>query len=159
MSTTMHASSESGRTVPRRYPALVRVAHWLTVLAVAAAYVLVEFGDDEAGGATTALQWHYLAGLLVLILLAIRLPALAIGRVPPIEPAPGRLTHLLARITHLALYAFLLVQPLLGILQVNLDGHAVTLPGGWSLPMLVQPDHAWHERIGEFHEELAEIFY
>jgi cytochrome b561 len=35
----------------------------------------------------------------------------------------------------------------------------VTLPGGWSLPPLVHADHAWHERIGELHEELGEIFY
>lgn len=161
MSTPMAAGSVAGGTAPARYPTLVRAAHWLTVLAVAAAYLLVEFGeDDDAGGASDALQWHYLVGLVVLLLLVIRLPALAKGRIPPIQPAPGRLTGLAARITHLALYAFLLAQPVLGILQVNLGGDAVTLPGvGWSLPVLVQPDHAMHERIGELHEELGEIFY
>lgn len=158
----MNARSDARGTAPHRYPPLVRAAHWLTVLAVAAAYVLVEFGgeDEEAGSPSAALQWHYLAGLLVLLLLVVRLPALAMGGFPPIKPEPGRFTHLVARVTHLALYAFLLAQPLLGILQVNLGGEAVTLPGlGWSLPMLVQPDHAWHERIGELHEELGEIFY
>ncbi|HET6806097.1 MAG TPA: cytochrome b/b6 domain-containing protein [Frateuria sp.] len=146
---------------PGRYPATVRVVHWLTVLAVAAAYALVQFGGEHAqtGVAPAPLQWHFLAGLVVLVLLAVRLPALAMARIPPIQPTPGRLTGSVARVTHLALYAFLLAQPVLGILQVNLAGDAVTLPGGWSLPALVHADHAWHERIGELHEELGEIFY
>ncbi len=154
-----HAGLESG--TPERYRGIVRAAHWLTVLAVGAAYALVEFGDeDETGAGTTLMQGHYLAGLLVLLLLAIRLPALAMGRIPPITPAPGRLATLAARSTHLALYAFLLAQPVLGILQVNLEGDAVTLPWlGWSLPMLVHADHAWSERVGELHEVLGEIFY
>lgn len=162
MSATIDTGRDARRAARSRYPALVRAAHWLTVLAVFAAYLLVEVGgeDNEAGGPSAALQWHYLAGLLVLLLLVIRLPALAIGRVPPIQPAPGRFIHLVARITHLALYAFLLAQPLLGILQVNLAGDTVTLPvAGWALPPLVSPDHAWHERIGELHEEIGEIFY
>ena len=159
---TTHARPAMGTEARIRYPAAVRFVHWLTVLAVAAAYLLAEFGDDdEARGAGGALQWHYLAGLLVLVLLAVRLPALAaMGRAPPIHPAPGRFTHGIARATHLALYAFLLAQPVLGILQVNLGGDPVTLPGvGWSLPTLVGPDRAWHARIGELHEELGNLFY
>lgn len=152
------------RTAPAsaaRYPALMRIAHWLTVLAILAAYLLVEFGEDEEnGGVASALQWHYLAGLLVLVLLAVRLSVLAFGRLPPIVPAPGRWTHLLARATHLALYAFLLAQPVLGILQVNFGGDAVTLPWvGLSLPVLVPPNHGWEERAEELHESLGEIFY
>ena len=160
MSTPVDAGRDA-RARPQRYPALLRAAHWLTVLAVLAAYLLVELGeDDEGGGPSSALQWHYLAGLLVLLLLVVRLPALAMARIPPIQPAPGRFTRWLARLTHLALYAFLLAQPLLGILQVNLGGAAVILPvPGWSLPTLVSPDPAWHERIGELHEEIGEIFY
>ncbi|HEV2623104.1 MAG TPA: cytochrome b/b6 domain-containing protein [Frateuria sp.] len=162
MSATIGTGTPARVATRSRYPALVRAAHWLTVLAVFAAYLLVEFGgeDKEAGGPSAALQWHYLAGLLVLLLLLVRLPVLAIGRFPPIQPAPGRFTHLVARITHLALYAFLLVQPLLGIVQVDLAGDRVTLPVlGWSLPSLVPPDATWHERIGELHEAIGEIFY
>jgi cytochrome b561 len=35
----------------------------------------------------------------------------------------------LARLAHVALYLFILVQPLLGILMVNTGGHPVTLAG------------------------------
>lgn len=160
MSTTLPATGLS-RAPARRYPAILRTVHWLTVLAVAAAYLLVELGDDDTPiGPASAIQWHYLAGVLVLVLLAIRLPALAASQVPPVTPAPGRWVHLAARATHLTLYGFLLLQPVLGILQVNFGGDPVRLPVvDLALPMVVSPDHAWEERIEEWHEALGQAFY
>ncbi|MFC5437518.1 cytochrome b [Rhodanobacter umsongensis] len=146
-----------------RYSALVRWTHWLTVLAIVAAYLLVDLGDDEDdNGAAPSLmmQGHYLAGLAVLVLLLPRMLARLTTAVPPIVPAPKALITVAARVLHLALYAFLLVQPILGILQVNYAGDLVSLPWvNWSLPALVGPDHAAHESIGEIHETLGEIFY
>lgn len=143
-----------------RYPATVRIAHWLTVLAILAAYLVIELGEDEGNGGAGALQWHALAGLVVLALLVVRVPALVLGRVPPIAPEPARWTRWLAHATHLALYAFLLVQPLLGILELNFGGQPVTLPfAGAALPVLVAPDSGLEERVGELHEVLGEVFY
>lgn len=140
-----------------RYSILARWTHWLTVLAVVAAYVFVNLGDDEA---SAIMRWHYLAGLAVLALLIPRILSRLTTRPPPIVPAPGRMVALIARVSHLALFAFLLVQPVLGILQVNYGGELVSLPwGSWSLPALVAPDHAAHEWVGELHETLGEIFY
>ena len=147
---------------PHRYSATVRWAHWLTVLAIVAAYLLVELGeDDEHGaGAGPAVQGHYLAGLVVLGLLVVRVIAMALGPRPPIVPAPGHLSVLAARVTHLALYLLLLAQPELGILAVNYAGEAVTLPwSGTALPALVHPDPGAREFVGELHESLGEIFY
>ncbi|HEU4671048.1 MAG TPA: cytochrome b [Dyella sp.] len=145
-----------------RYSATVRWAHWLTVLAVVAAYLLVELGDDEDRGGTVgaAMQGHYLAGLVVLGLLLVRMVGMALGPRPPILPAPSPLSMLAARITHLALYLFLLAQPVLGILAVNYAGEKVTLPWpGASLPALVQADPRAREFVEELHESLGEIFY
>jgi cytochrome b561 len=147
-----------------RYGIVVRYAHWLTVLAVVLAYVLVDLGDDEGTEGSAApslmLQGHYLAGLAVLALLLPHVLARLATPVPPILPRPGRLTTFAAHGVHLALYAFLLVQPILGVLQVNYAGEPVTLPWvDWRLPPLVGPDHAAHEFIGELHETLGEVFY
>ncbi|AND68844.1 hypothetical protein ATSB10_13900 [Dyella thiooxydans] len=152
----MHAPSRN------RYSATVRWAHWLTVLAVVAAYLLVEVGDDEdhGGAVGPAMQGHYLAGLAVLALLAVRVLGMALGPRPPIVPAPGHISVLAARITHLALYLFLLAQPVLGILAVNYAGEAVTLPwSGTPLPALVHADPGAREFVEELHESLGEIFY
>lgn len=146
-----------------RYNAVVRWTHWLTVLAIVAAYLLVDLGDDEEGnGASPSLmmQGHYLAGLAVLALLVPRLLARLAGPAPPIVPTPRPIITTAAHMLHLALYAFLLIQPILGILQVNYAGDLVSLPWvGWSLPALVGPNHAAHESVGEIHETLGEIFY
>lgn len=153
----MHAAARNSR-----YSATVRWAHWLTVLAVAAAYLLVELGDDDEHGGTagSAMQGHYLAGLVVLGLLLVRVIGMAIGPRPPIVPAPGHLSVLVARVTHLALYLFLLAQPILGILSVNYAGETVTLPwSGTALPALVHADPGAREFVEELHESLGEIFY
>jgi superoxide oxidase len=146
-----------------RYSATVRWMHWLTVLAIVAAYLSVDLGDDESAKGTPPslmMQGHYLAGLAVLVLLIPRILSRLTTATPPIVPAPKAIITVAARVLHLALYAFLLVQPILGILQVNYAGDLVSLPWvGWSLPALVGPDHAADETMGEIHETLGEIFY
>jgi cytochrome b561 len=147
-----------------RYSLLARYAHWLTVLAIVVAYVLVDLGDDEGSEGNSPpslmLQGHYLAGLAVLALLLPRIIARLTTPVPPIIPAPKAIVTFAAHGLHLALYAFLLVQPILGLLQVNYAGQLVSLPWvDWSLPALVGPDHAAHEFVAEIHETVGEIFY
>lgn len=151
------------RTVSR-YSRTIRYVHWLTALAIALAYLLIELGEDEgsedSSGPSLMLQGHYLAGLVVLVLLVPRIVARFSSPVPPIVPAPKAIISFVAHSLHLALYAFVLVQPILGILQVNYAGQLVTLPWvDWSLPALVRPDHAAHELVGEIHETVGEVFY
>ena len=74
-----------------RYHWVVRYAHWLTVLAIVLAYVLVDLVDDEGTEGNSPpslmLQGHYLAGLAVLALLLPRILARLTTPVPPIVPA------------------------------------------------------------------------
>lgn len=133
------------------------------MLAIVAAYLFVDLGDDEGDkgpSPSLMMQGHYLAGLAVLVLLIPRILSRLSTTTPPIAPAPRAIVTMAARVLHLALYAFLLVQPILGILQVNYAGDLVSLPWvGLSLPALVAPNHAAHESIGELHETLGEVFY
>lgn len=149
-------------THTQKYAASLRIIHWLTVLAILGAYLLsdMEGGEEAEGAATSAMQWHYLAGLIVLLLVVPRLFLRAYTPTPPIVPAPGAFNVYAARVVHLALYAFLILQPILGWLQVNYGGELVSLPWfGWHLPALVQPDPRGKELMGEFHEWLGETFY
>lgn len=148
-----------------RYPLSLRVIHWLTVVAVVAAAILTgaEEHEDNGGSAVSgisAMQWHYAAGLAVLLLLIPRIVLRIRARVPPIIPTPDRFTALTARLVHVTLYAFLLAVPLLGWLQLGYAGEPLTLPWlSWQLPALAQPNPQAKELAEELHEVLGNVLY
>lgn len=146
-----------------RYSGILRAVHWLTVLAIIVAYLLVELHEEPPKGSPARelmMQWHYLAGLAVLALMIPRILSRLRTPAPPITPPPAAMVTMGARVLHLALYAFLLVQPVLGLLALNYGGDVVTLPGTeWHLPALVTPSHEAKEALEEWHEEIGTIFY
>lgn len=148
-----------------RYLLSLRIIHWLTAAAILAVYLLAEAGEngeeeDAAASGMAAMQWHYTAGLAVLLLVVMRLIIRIQAQTPPIIPPPGAFTAITARLVHMALYAFLIVEPLLGWLQMSYGGEAVVVPWlGWRLPLLVHPNAQAKEWTGEWHELLANIFY
>lgn len=106
------------------------------------ACLMVDPGDDEGfeGGSPPSLmpQGHYLAGFVVLVQLLPRIFAQITSPAPPIVPASKAIIAFLGHGLHLALHAFMLVQPILGILQVNHAWRLASLPWvGWSLPALI----------------------
>lgn len=153
-------------SVPRlHYPSSLRIIHWLTAVAIVAAYLLSDMGEgDEEGNAALAaaqaVNWHYMAGLAVLLLTVPRLVLRIFAKTPPIEPPPAAFTAVTARLVHVALYLFLVVEPVLGWLQVNYGGGQIALPWlGWHLPALVAADLQAKEVVGELHEFIGNVFY
>lgn len=152
-------------TPSTRYALSLRIVHWLTVAAILAAYLLADVGENGGkNGAIAsgmqAMKWHVTAGLAVLLLAVLRLLIRIEAQTPPILPTPGAFTVIAARLTHLALYAFLIVEPILGWLQLSYGGQSIFLPWlGWHLPALVHPHEQAKELAGEMHELIANIFY
>lgn len=140
---------------PFRYPRSVRWIHWFSVLLVAIAYLTAESAEDLGRGGG---QWHVLAGLALLLLFVPRLLArLAAGHPPAPTSAFEAWT---ARLVHLALVLFLVVQPSLGVLMVWAEGGALALPfTTWELPPLVMLGTAWAETLEELHETVGNLFY
>jgi cytochrome b561 len=147
----------------QKYSSTLRWTHWLTAFAILAAYVAVNITDSKdpsATGFSTTMQLHFLAGLVVLVLLVPRIISRRQTSAPPILPSLSPLTRLAARTVHVALYAFLLVQPILGVLQVNYLGLRVPVPyTSYSLPALVGANAGAHHFVAELHETVGEIFY
>ena len=101
-----------------RYARSARLLHWLMALLVLLAYVLIlNRGQFERGSLER--QWvtlsHFWVGLLVLALVLPRLLVRHRHPVPPITPPLTLSLETVGRLTHYALYAFLLAQPLLGL--------------------------------------------
>ncbi len=150
-------------TQSTRYSRLVRLLHWTSFLAIAAAYALVELRGYVPRGTperAAMMQWHMALGLLVLVLVLPRIGIALMRPAPPIVPPLSRAVHFVAKATHVALYAFLIVQPLLGVILTQAGERAITLPlVGWQVPVFIGPDHDLHERAEEIHETLGRVFY
>jgi cytochrome b561 len=146
-----------------RYSRPARWFHWLAFACVALAYLLINLrgafprGSD---GRTLSLQGHQLIGLVVLALLLPRLLHRSRTAPPPITPPLAAWESGLSQITHFALYAFLLVQPLLGLLTVFSAGHGVVIP--WTtlqIPSPMTANRALSEQLGNVHGWIGTIFY
>ena len=148
---------------PARYSPGQRRLHWLIAVLVALAYLFIEQrGLFERGTAARAamVQSHFWVGISVLLLAVWRLGLRARASIPPITPALLAWQAAPAKLLHLALYAFLVVQPLLGLATAWTDGKAVLLPfTGIALPALLAADESLAHRLEDLHGSLGTIFY
>lgn len=146
-----------------RYAPLLRWIHWISFALVLLAYVAINVrglfprGSD---GRANALAFHALAGIAVMLLMLPRLTARYRHPTPPILPPPDRWTQALSRITQAALYAFLIAQPIMGVVTLQLAGKSIGLFGITVLPALsgvgdAQLAHRWED----IHGLVGEAFY
>lgn len=133
--------------------------HWATFLLVVIAYVAINVRGPK--GSDTREFWtgiHVWAGILVLSLALVRAGWRLTHTPPPNEPGFALMVSL-AKAAHIALYAFIIIQPLLGILIFNLEGHPVTLIGlGWSFSV-VGANATLAPLVKDTHELLGNLFY
>lgn len=132
--------------------------HWFMLLLLAAVYACIELrelyprGSDIREGLKT---WHFMLGLSVFGLVALRLVA-RIGYRPPTEPQSW--SERLAALVHLALYAIMIAMPILGWVALSADGKPIPF-FGLELPPLVGPDKALAEQVEEIHELVGTAGY
>jgi cytochrome b561 len=146
-----------GRPGMVRHPVLTITLHWLSALAVATAFAVAwtRATLDDPGPRATLMSLHQCVGLVVLALLLARVGVrLATFRAMPASRLP-RLMRWAATATHLALYALLLAQPLLGWALTNAHGHDVSLPGLPPLPALVATDPDLADTLDSWHAGVA----
>jgi cytochrome b561 len=116
---------------PTHYSRLARWLHWTTFAMVVVAYAsinarkLFERGTDER---ILSIESHFLVGMVVLMLTLPRLAHRLTARPPIIVPPQPVLFALLSKATHGLLYAFLIVQPLSGIVARLAEGKGIGLP-------------------------------
>ncbi|MEO8803980.1 MAG: cytochrome b [Rudaea sp.] len=144
-----------------RYHMLSISAHWLTLALLVAVYALIELRGIYPKGtaAHDAMKtWHFMLGLTVLAVVAVRLVLRAMFREPAITPPPPAWQLLLAKAMYLALYAFLIVMPILGWLTLSAKGRVIPF-FGLNLPALMGPDKAWAHWLEDLHETIGTIGY
>ncbi|WP_233831661.1 cytochrome b [Paraburkholderia sp. ZP32-5] len=145
--------------VEQRYGRPAVLLHWTIALLIALAYVSMNVRGPK--GTLNRILWsdvHFWAGTLVLVLTVLRVMWRARAGAPPLLPQPKYLM-LLSHAVHFVLYVFIFVQPVLGILTLDLQGHPLALPGlPWSLNF-VGPNREQANTLFWIHKYLADTFY
>ena len=147
---------------PRYVPTLRRL-HWLMALLILAAYLLIEQRNlFPRGSAPRAamVQGHFWTGITIFLLAWWRLASRVRNGVPPISPMPDRYSALAAKLVHLALYAFLVVMPLLGLATAWSDGKAILIPfTDIALPALLPENESLAHTLEDLHARIGQVFY
>lgn len=146
-----------------RYPASLRTMHWAVFALVLLAYIFINTFELFPRGSVAranVLGSHFLAGLAVLLLMLPRLLTRLRKGAPPVTPPPPRWIKLAGQMTHIALYLFLFIQPILGIITLQIGGKPVSLFGVTLLPSFVaHPDRALGHQFEDIHATIGTVFY
>lgn len=145
-----------------RYGSLSIGMHWLMLLLLIGVYAAIEFHDLAPKGSTLRAElktWHFMLGLSVLALVAVRLTTrLLSGPAPRIEPALPVWQQRLAEWTHVTLYVFMIGMPILGWFAVSAKGDPVVF-FGLQLSALIGQDKTLYKSLKDIHETIGTIGY
>lgn len=144
-----------------RYGSLSIGIHWLMLLLFIAVYACIELrglypkGSDLREGLKT---WHFMLGMLLFVLVALRLAARLTGPTPGIKPEPPSWMQISAGVLHVALYALMIVMPLTGWLLLSATGKPVPF-FGLELPALIGENKDLAKPLKEIHEFIGTAGY
>lgn len=149
------------RNTSSAYGTVTKTLHWASVLLVLAGWAIGTLGDAlPRDGRASALYVHILAGLLVLVVLALRLIWRQVDTPPtPEQVPPGTWALKLARLIHEALYVLLLLVPLSGIVVQFLRGDPLPIPGIGDIASPWLSNRATARAAKEVHEVLANVLF
>lgn len=146
---------------PERYPAGMRVVHWLRALVVlgllAVGLVMVNLPDELPAKFELLYPNHKQFGLLALLLTAVQLLLRSSRRLPepPASLAPWE--RALSKFAHRALYVLLVVVPLMGYSMSSTFTQSDGVPFFFlgQVPELLPKNDRWFEVFQLLHRVLA----
>ena len=146
-----------------RYRPALRHLHWLMAVLILFAYAAIEqraLFPRGSGLRAAVVQSHFWLGLTVFALALWRLALRRRMAVPPITPVLSKWHAALLRTMHVALYAFFLAMPLLGLATAWSDGKQVLVPlTDIALPALLPPDASLAHTLEDLHGRIGRAFY
>ena len=149
------------RNTAARYGSVSIGLHWLTLAVLIGVYACINLTDlyEKGTPPREALKdWHFMLGLTVLVLVALRLLNRLVGGNPAIDPPPPMWQQRLSGATHFALYVLMVVMPLLGWLTLSAAGKPIPFFGA-QLPALLAENKSLSSQLKEVHEVIGTIGY
>jgi cytochrome b561 len=150
----MRAFGNSKRGV---FDRATRLMHWLTaglVLCVFALAFTIDLATSRAAH-TAFLQLHRSVGLTIWLLTLFRLAWRHFAKYPDWPSDMSRTMRVAAATSEYALYALLLAQPILGVLQTNAHGDHVNLFFIGQLPALIEKNRPLAQQLLSAHKAVG----
>ena len=151
----------SWKNTTDRYGSLSIFMHWLMLALLIGVYACIELhGLATKGSALRAdlKTWHFILGLTVFALVWLRLAIRFVTPSPQMSLEIAAWQRHLAELMHAALYAFLIIMPVLGWLTLSAGGKVIPF-FGLELPALIGPDKDWADTLESLHGTIGTIGY
>jgi cytochrome b561 len=144
----------------RHFTVLQRLLHWLMAICILAMlFIGVGMVSTVKPTYLTLVSIHKPLGIAILVLALLRLALRLIRGAPALPadlPAPMKLA---AQGSHYALYALMIVMPLIGWGMLSAAAYPVVLFGGWHLPAILPQSDRLHTLLWNAHFYLAFAFF
>jgi cytochrome b561 len=148
------------RTERDGFSGLQRVLHWLmAIMVLAQLFIGVSMVTTLKPRFLTLITIHKPLGIAILALAVLRLGVRWRLGAPPLPDDLPRAQALAAKLSHVVLYALLIVMPLVGWGMLSAGGYPVVLYGSLHLPKILPHDDRLHAVLLTTHIVLAYLFF
>jgi cytochrome b561 len=149
----------SFRNTTRSWGSLSKALHWIIVLLIINQWVIAERADALPNGLAKlqVLAWHKSFGITILMLAAIRLVWRVMNPTPDLTTETKPWERVLAKLSHLLLYALIFAMPLTGWMMSSARNFPVSWFKLFQLPDLVAPGEQTFHQMLDLHHLLFKV--
>ena len=142
------------RNTTRAWGSLSKSLHWIIVLLILGQPLIAMYADSLSGPAKIApLALHKSLGITILALAIVRLVWRWLNPVPSTDGL-AKWERVLARLSHVALYALIFAMPLTGWMMSSARNFPVSWFNFVQLPDLVAPNRGTYDLMHDLHGAL-----
>jgi cytochrome b561 len=144
----------------QRFTVLQRLLHWvMAVCILAMLFIGVGMQSTVMPKYLTLVSIHKPLGVTILVLALVRLAVRLRYGAPALPADLPQPMKLAAIASHYALYALMIVMPLLGWGMLSAADYPVVLYAGWHLPLFLPQSDSLHTLLWNAHFYLAFAFF
>ena len=143
----------SFRNTTRSWGALSKALHWIVVILIITQWIIAERADALPNGLAKleALAWHKSFGMTIFMLAALRLLWRLVNPTPDLTAETKPWERMLAKVSHVLLYALIFAMPLTGWMMSSAKNFPVSWFKLFQFPDLVAPSEATFQRMHDLH--------
>lgn len=145
---------------PTVYSPFQKFLHWTIFALIVGLWCVAHlrgFLPKDSPGRGLIIGIHISFGLLLFALVPLRVVWRFLRGAPELPAGTPPLEAILAKVAHLALYALMIVIPVLGLCLVWLHGHGASFFGLFTIPSPIAESKSLHDTVSGVHELLANI--